>query len=137
MVLRAKIVAQSFTVDWLSNAPWVSIRTTATLKRKGKTEKIKMKKRRIQRIKVHSYLISYPIIPALEKLRQEDSHHVQDQSGLHKELEASMGYRMRYRLKKSKRKKILSNIYMSYPTPVCKFYQKNAIRCLARRQNLL
>lgn len=30
MVLRAKIVAQSFTVDWLSKAPWVSISTTAT-----------------------------------------------------------------------------------------------------------
>lgn len=30
MVLRAKIVAQSFTVDWLSKAPWVSINTTAT-----------------------------------------------------------------------------------------------------------
>lgn len=106
MVLRAKIVAQSFTVDWLSNAPWVSIRTTATLKRKGKAKKIKMKKRRIQRIKVHSYLISHPIIPALEKLRQEDSHYVQDQSGQHKELEANMGYRMRYHLKKIKKKKI-------------------------------
>ena len=30
MVLRANRVAQSRTVDWLSNAPWVSISTTAT-----------------------------------------------------------------------------------------------------------
>ena len=30
MVLRAKMVAQSFTVDWLSNAPCVSSRRTAT-----------------------------------------------------------------------------------------------------------
>lgn len=28
IVLRAKIVAQSFTVDELSNAPWVSIKST-------------------------------------------------------------------------------------------------------------
>lgn len=33
MVLRAKIVAQSFTVDWLSNAPCVSISNTATLRK--------------------------------------------------------------------------------------------------------
>lgn len=48
MVLRAKMVAQSFTVDWLSNAPWVSIRTTATCKKKEKTQtkhiKVKRKK---------------------------------------------------------------------------------------------
>lgn len=30
MVLSAKMVAQSLTVDWLSKAPWVSISTTAT-----------------------------------------------------------------------------------------------------------
>lgn len=35
MVLSAKIVAQSFTVDWLSKAPWVSINTTATYRRRG------------------------------------------------------------------------------------------------------
>lgn len=34
MVLSAKIVAQSFTVDWLSKAPWVSINTTATCRRR-------------------------------------------------------------------------------------------------------
>lgn len=38
MVLRAKIVAQSFTVDWLSKAPWVSINTTATYRRKGEVQ---------------------------------------------------------------------------------------------------
>lgn len=32
MVLRAKMVAQSLTVDWLSKAPWVSISKTATCK---------------------------------------------------------------------------------------------------------
>lgn len=30
IVLRANTVAQSFIVDWLSNAPWVSTRSTAT-----------------------------------------------------------------------------------------------------------
>ena len=30
MVLRANMVAQSFTVDWLSKAPWVSRSRTAT-----------------------------------------------------------------------------------------------------------
>lgn len=30
IVLRANTVAQSFMVDWLSNAPWVSTRSTAT-----------------------------------------------------------------------------------------------------------
>lgn len=30
MVLRANTVAQSFMVDWLSNAPWVSTSSTAT-----------------------------------------------------------------------------------------------------------
>lgn len=34
MVLRAKIVAQSFTVDWESNAPCVSIKSTATYREK-------------------------------------------------------------------------------------------------------
>ena len=39
-MLRAKIVAQSFTVDWLSNAPCVSNRRTATCqqKREGGSE---------------------------------------------------------------------------------------------------
>lgn len=30
MVLRAKTVAQSLIVDWLSKAPWVSMSSTAT-----------------------------------------------------------------------------------------------------------
>ena len=33
MVLRANTVAQSFTVDWLSNAPCVSISNTTTWRR--------------------------------------------------------------------------------------------------------
>lgn len=37
MVLRAKIVAQSFTVDWESNAPCVSIKSTATYSKKKMT----------------------------------------------------------------------------------------------------
>lgn len=30
MVLRANTVAESLSVDWLSNVPWVSISSTAT-----------------------------------------------------------------------------------------------------------
>lgn len=35
IVLRANTVAQSFMVDWLSNAPWVSTRRTATCWMRG------------------------------------------------------------------------------------------------------
>lgn len=34
MVLRAKTVAESLSVDWLSNVPCVSISSTATWRRK-------------------------------------------------------------------------------------------------------
>lgn len=40
MVLRAKMVAQSFTVDWLSKAPWVSINTTATCRSRDQIQKV-------------------------------------------------------------------------------------------------
>lgn len=40
MVLRAKMVAQSFTVDWLSKAPWVSINTTATCRRRDQIQNV-------------------------------------------------------------------------------------------------
>ena len=49
MVLRAKMVAQSFTVDWLSNAPWVSIRTTATYEKKEtQTKYVKVRRKDMQ-----------------------------------------------------------------------------------------
>ena len=41
MVLRANSVAQSRTVDWLSNTPWVSISTTATCTEQALTATLK------------------------------------------------------------------------------------------------
>lgn len=37
IVLRANTVAESLSVDWLSNVPWVSINNTATCVMKIKT----------------------------------------------------------------------------------------------------